>query len=56
MIPSQETVTDESVIDEVSAVLASFVRVTDALTRAIHERDGAAMCDAVEALARDAFA
>ena len=43
---------DEAVIDEVSAVLASFVRATDALTRAIRERDAAAMCDALEALAR----
>lgn len=43
---------DESVINEVSAVLAVFLRATDALTKAVDERNAAAMCDALEDLAR----
>ena len=40
----------EAVIDEVVAVLGSFMNGTEALARAIQVGDGAAMCEAAEGL------
>jgi hypothetical protein len=44
-------VLDDPVLDEVISLLGSFLRATDALTRAINDRNGVGMCDALERLA-----